>query len=167
MTSAGVAATVRIWRVIVLGIARISYVQTPLAGEQLSVPRVTSGKHAIEHVDPSCHALDEVLRRPRAHEVSRLCFRKSPCRLPHNLVHEVDRLANAQAPDRVALEPNRGRRVGALTTEIREHAALNDAELRLAGVAHDKVGRGSGAEELDPRATARLSLIHISEPTRL
>src|SRR4029434_87169 len=103
------------------------------------VPRVLGRTHAIEHVGPARHALDEVLRRPGSHEISRLRVRKTSRGLADDLVHRVDRLPDAQAADRVALEPDRLRRVSALAPEIREHPALDDAELSLTGVADDDI----------------------------
>src|SRR6187200_3130023 len=151
---AGVAAALRIRRVVVLGVARVPYVQTSLAGEELPVARVTSREHAIEHVDPSRYALDKVLRRPGSHEIARLPNRKPACGLPHDLVHEVDRLADAQTPECVSLEPDGHRGVGALAAKIRKHAALHDAELCLTRVADDDVRDTRGAKELEATAAA-------------
>src|SRR5262245_14484924 len=106
MASAGVAPALRIGRVVVLRVTRIPYVQTSLAGEELSIARVASGKHAVEHVDSSRNAFDEVLGSSRTHEISRLRHGQPPRRFSHDVVHEVDRFTHAQAPNRIALKPD-------------------------------------------------------------
>src|SRR5215510_13072230 len=142
MMPAGVAAAVGIGRVVVLRVSRIAYVQTSLAREELSIARVASREHAIEHVHSSRHALDKILRCPRAHEISRLRHGKSSCRLSDDLVHEVNRFPNAQPADRVSLESDRGGRISTLAAEIREYTTLHDAELSLTRIADDDVGHG-------------------------
>ena len=44
----------------------------PCAGEELAVARVAGRHHAVEHVDAAGDALDEVLGRPRTHQIARL-----------------------------------------------------------------------------------------------
>ena len=50
------------------------------------------------------------------------------------VVHDVGRLADAQAADRVGIEPDVTVPSADAVAQIRERAALDDAELRLTGV---------------------------------
>ena len=44
----------------------------PAAGEEVAVARVAGRHHAVEHVHPARHRLDQVLGRAHAHQVARL-----------------------------------------------------------------------------------------------
>src|SRR5205809_46359 len=65
----------RIGRPIVLRIARILDIDGALAGEQLPVPGVPRGEHAVEEIDPPRHRLHKILRRARAHQITRAVLR--------------------------------------------------------------------------------------------
>ena len=129
----------------------------PFAREELAVPGVSGRHHAVEHVDAAGHAFDEVdraCRRPLDSAAGRPAA-AGPCRLDH-LIHHLVRLADAQAADRVALEPDRDSQFRALGAQLRKRPALHDAELRLAGM-------GSGPSFRDARKTASR---HAARPAR-
>src|SRR6187402_486895 len=74
---AGVAAAPRIGRRGVVSITGIADIEPALAGEQLTVARISRRHHAVEHVDAPRHAFDQVLRRSGAHQVPRLIRRQA------------------------------------------------------------------------------------------
>ena len=105
---AGVAAARRIDRAVVLGKLRVLDVERALAGEELAVPGVPGRQHAVEHVDAAGHGLDEVERACR-HPSGSAAGRPAGAARSRSttLIHSLVGLADAQAADRVALEPNR------------------------------------------------------------
>jgi hypothetical protein len=131
---AGIAAALRIEGTVVLGVPGVPDIETSLAGEELAVPGVARRQHAVEHVDAARDALDQVLGRARAHEIPRPIRRQPLRRRGGHRIHLIDRLTDAEAADGVALEPDRGRGVGALVAEVLEDSALNNAELGLTPV---------------------------------
>src|SRR5262245_58170171 len=128
MTPARVAAALGVGRSVVLGIARVPDVQTSVAREELPVARVAGGKHAVEHVHAAVYAFDQVLGRAHSHQVARLSSGQAPAGLRNDLVHQIDRFSDAESADRISLETQSLRRVGARAPEIRENPALHDAE---------------------------------------
>src|SRR4029078_4869956 len=60
----------------------------------------------------------------------------------------------AEPANRMTLEANSHRGIGALLTQVREDTALDNAELRLARIGHRHVGRRSTARVLDSGAAA-------------
>src|SRR4029078_2186891 len=61
----------------------------------------------------------------------------------------------AEPANRMTLEANSHRGIGALLTQVREDTALDNAELRLARIGHRHLGRRSTAQVLDSGAAAR------------
>src|SRR5262245_19688405 len=141
MAAARVAAAFRIERAIVLCILGVSDVDSPLTCEELAIPGVAGRQHAIEEVDPTANALHEVFRSSDAHQVTGPIDWQPVCGVGDELIHSLARLADAQATQRVALEPETDGRVGALVSKILKHTALDDAELRLARVELRRPGR--------------------------
>jgi len=150
MTAARVAATLGIRWFLVIGKARIPDVQTSLAGEELSIAGVAGGQDAVEHVDPSGHALDEILWRPGTHQIPGLLFRQTRRGGGNDVVHDVNRLPDAQPSDRISLEADRLGGFGTFATEVRKDSPLHDAKLRLPGVADDDVRPRGGPQRREP-----------------
>ena len=84
---------------------------------------------------------------PTPHQVSRTVGRKTCGRLPGDVIHFLGRFADAQTADGVSFEPNGHGRLDALSSEIGKDTALDDTELRLAGVRHTLAGSGAELEE--------------------
>jgi hypothetical protein len=137
MATARVAPTSGVGRAVILCVTRIPYIETSLAGEELSVAGVTGRKDAVEHVDASGHALDQVLWRPRPHQVPGLLDWEPTGCFGDDLIHEVDRLTDAQPADGIALETDGLCCVDALVPKIGKDSTLHDAKLRLTGIADD------------------------------
>src|SRR5688572_28818260 len=104
MMRARIATAGRIDRPLVFGISGVLDIETAETREQLSVPGVSGGHDAVEHVDAPCDTLDQVLGRPRTHQISRRRGRQPRARFLDDLIHLVYGLADAQAAEGVALE---------------------------------------------------------------
>ena len=105
-----------------------------MAGEHLPVPACAGRHHAIEHVDPAAHRLDDIVRRADAHEIARLRLRQVRFDRFDHAQHDILRFADRQPADRVALQVERRERRRALDPKRLDRAALHDAEHRLAGL---------------------------------
>src|SRR6188472_801601 len=152
MTTARVAAAAGIERPIVLRIPCVLDVDPALAGEELAVTRVPRRHDTVEHVDAPGHALDEVLRGPGSHEVARAIDRKPRGGLPGDLIHQVDRFANAESANRVPFEPDGDGRISTGVPQILEDTPLDDAELCLPGIAYRDTGSASRPQFHEPLA---------------
>src|SRR4051812_42662001 len=129
VVATGIAAAPRIERAVVFGKPRVLDIDAALAGEELPVSRIPRRHDAIEHVDTSSNAFDQVLRRSGAHEVAGMVHRQA-CRRPlSHFVHDVRRLADTEAANGVTLEPERDGGICTRVAEIRKYAALDDPEL--------------------------------------
>src|SRR5258705_7262436 len=155
MGPARIARARRIHGSLVFRILRVPDVETAFARKQLSGPRVARRQHAVEHVDAARDALPEVLGRAGAHQIARLRLGEAARGLAGDVIHKVDRLADAQSSDRVALEADPDGGLGALVAQVLENPTLHDAELRLPGVGGPDVTRLAVANLLEPRATPR------------
>src|SRR5260370_721422 len=72
---------------------------------------VARRQHAIEHIHPAAHGLQDVLRPADAHQIARL-VRRQPCRRRSERGdHLRCRLADAEAAERVARKGQRRQRV--------------------------------------------------------
>src|SRR5688500_5877785 len=103
---AGIAATGRIDRVLVLRIFRVLDVETASAREQLAVAGVPGRQDAVEHIDAAGDAFDQVLGRSRTHQVSWRIRWQAASRFLNDGIHLVDGLPDTQAADSIALEPD-------------------------------------------------------------
>ena len=131
-----VAAALRIGRRLVLGVAGVLDDEGPVAvrswpfrafrvgstQSNMSMPRAT---HSIR----SSGMPVPIRYRGRSAGQLRRGMRD-------DLVHHLGRLADAQAADRVGLEPDLDRRLHALGPQAGCVASLDDPELRLAGIGH-------------------------------
>ena len=153
---AGVAAAVRVRGQVVFSEAGVLDVHGPHPREELAVAGVAGRHDAVEHVDAAPHGLDDVGRRADAHQVPRLPERQGRGHALHDFVHHLVRFAHAEAADGVAREVERHELARAFEPQIREHAALHDAELRLAGIGRrETVDGGAVPQRVEPRPAAR------------
>src|SRR5262249_57869816 len=150
----GVTPAGRIRGPVVLGVPRVLDVETPLAGEQLAVPRVACRQHAIEQIHSPGNRLDEVRGGAGAHEIARAVLWQALRGPIDHVVHDLRRLADAETANRVGLEPYGDRFARTFLTQVRKHTALHDAKLRLAGIRHGDAGHQPVAEGEEPIASA-------------
>ena len=68
----------------------------PCRGKQKAVARVPRREDAVEHVDPSAHALEQVLWFTNPHEIARLVHRQLSSSMCHEIVHDVPWFTDAQ-----------------------------------------------------------------------
>src|SRR5688572_4844099 len=149
MPPACVAAALRIRRLIIFRVAGVPDIETSLAREELPVARIAGRKNTVEHVDAASDRLHKVLRRAGTHQISWLRDRQPPGGLCDDLVHQVDRFSDTQAADGVTLETDCLSRFRTLAAKVREHAALDDPELRLPCVADRHVRGRRGPQRLE------------------
>ena len=103
---AGVAPARRIGRPSSSANCAFLMLSGPSLVKHLAVAGVAGGQHAVEHVDAPGDALDEVDRACRPPSGSVAVVREKRRRVLHDLVHGLDRLADAEAADGVGLEPD-------------------------------------------------------------
>ena len=96
----------------------------------MAVARVAGGHHAVEHVHPAGHALDQVLGPAHPHQVARPVGRQARMQVFEHGVALVLGLAHRQTADRVAIETNCLQAVQRAAAQVRMHPALDDAEQR-------------------------------------
>ena len=117
------------------------------ARQQLPVAGVAGRQHAVEHVDAAGHRFHQIVGHPGSHQIARLVPRQQIRRAIDDVVHDVDRLADAEPANGVALEADRPRLLGALRPQIRVDAALDDPELRLTRVGRADLDLAGGHVE--------------------
>src|SRR6266849_1745609 len=101
---AGITVTVRIKGTFIGAILRILNHHTPGRGKQKAIARVACGEDAVEHVDPSAHALEQVMWFANPHEIARLVRRQLGCSMGGEVIHDVPWFTNAQATYGIAIE---------------------------------------------------------------
>src|SRR5262245_31502608 len=116
----------------VVGVAGVSDVETSLAGEELTVSGVPRRHHTVEHVDAARDTLHHVFGCSYPHQVHRLLLGKVTGGFANDGVHLLDGLADAQPSNRVPVESDRSRGLGAHQAQVLEDTALDNAKLRLA-----------------------------------
>ena len=129
---AGRARTVRLDRVRVLGEAGVAHVQRAVSGEGLAGASRAGRKHAIEHVDPAHHGLDDVVRLADAHQIARLFNGQHAGREIEAAEHRFLPFADSQPTDRIAIEADLDQRLGRGFAHALVERALLDAEQRSA-----------------------------------
>src|SRR4030095_3583573 len=74
----------------------VLYVEFPAIGEQLAIPRVACGHHAVEQVSTDATRLDDVLGRAHAHQIPGAIFRHFWRYMRNYLEHSSLFLTNRQ-----------------------------------------------------------------------
>jgi len=150
------AGALRVERAGVLGMAGVAQVEHAARSE---APRRAPGArrhHAVEHVDPARHRCQQVIRRADAHEVARPVRRQTRHRAVQHRKHGRLAFAHSQSADRVALEADGGQRPRRCCPQVREHAALHDAELAVARTRQEGVAGACGPAHRQRHAGLRL-----------
>ena len=125
---AGVAGAGGVERPRVVAVAGVADPDVAVAGEEPAVAGVSRGKHAVEHVDPRRHRLDDVLGRAHAHEIARP-VRGQPRRgVRHDPAHVALGLADREPADRVAVESDGREPREGFVAQTFDHSTLDDAE---------------------------------------
>ena len=97
----------------------------------MAVAAVSGRIHTVKEVHTALHRLQNVLRRPDAHQVSRLFARQLRHHGVQNAVHLLGALADRQAADRIAVEIQFAYLSRVTYAHILENTALVDAEQEL------------------------------------
>src|SRR5262249_2440738 len=100
----GIAVTVCIKGTFIGTILRVLDHHTSCRGKHNAIARVTRGKDTVEHVDPSAHALEQVVWFTNPHEIARLMRRQLGCSMRGEVIHDVPWFTNAQATYSIAIE---------------------------------------------------------------
>ena len=93
ITAPGIASAGGIDWLGTLSVLGISNSQYSSAGEKVAIPGISSGHDTIHHVDASPNGLNQVRRRPYAHQVSRLILWHQRRDLGNHLKHGIFWLA--------------------------------------------------------------------------
>src|SRR5437879_644627 len=101
---ASVTVTVRIKGTFVSAILGVLDHHPPCRGKQKAIARVTRGEDTVEHVDPSAHALQQVLWFTNPHEIARLVRRQLDGSMGDEVVHDVPWFPDAQAAYGITIE---------------------------------------------------------------
>ena len=112
----------------------VEQVDFAVPGEQIPVPRVSAGHHAVEEIDPQMHRLQNVAGRSHPHQVARLVNRHVRLHGVDNPVHLLGLLANRQPADGVAVAIQFGNLLHVLNAQVLIRPALVDAEQHLVTV---------------------------------
>ena len=123
---------VLVQRARIVGMARVLEVDLSAPGPGLPGPAGARGQHAIHHVDAALHRTDDVVGLADAHQVARLVLGQHRGRVVEHAEHRLLPLPDREAADRVAVEADGLQRLGALAAQRLGHAALLDAEERMA-----------------------------------
>ena len=106
----------------------VSEVHRSFIGEEQSVAPIAGGHHAVEHVDPSLNALQQVLRCAYAHEVSWPVFGQDVVHHLYHLVHHLCGFTHGQPSDGIAFGAFVRHILGCLLSEVFVGASLHDGE---------------------------------------
>src|SRR5215210_4241927 len=126
-TGAGCTVAALIQRQGIVAVLGALDVEAAGAREDCSVSSHPRWCNAVEHVDASVDALDQILREPDTHEVAWLRAGKGVVQDVEHLVHGGLRLADRKSADRVSMPVvHRGQRCSCFLSQRRMNAALHD-----------------------------------------
>lgn len=103
-----------------------------LGGKEHAVASVAGWHDAIEHIDPSLDAFEDVDGGADAHEVAWAVFGEDVVDDFNHVVHNFGGFADGKTSDGVSFGLERGNVLGGLLPEVFVGAALNDGEEGLA-----------------------------------
>ncbi len=136
----GGAAAILTEGALVVHVLFVHDLQPALPRENCAVTRVSAGHNAVEQIDPSSYALEDIDWRADAHEIARFIRRHQRLDSVNDVVHDFRRFTDRQSADGVAVEVKFAYSEHVLGTQIVVNAALINAEQHLARV--DRVGQG-------------------------
>ena len=119
---------------LVQGILGVEQIAHPLAGEGVAVAGVAGGHHAVEQVHAPPDRLQNIHRRAHAHEIAYLVLGHMGLNGLDDLVHHLRGLAHRQASNAIAVQVHLRDLAHMLHPQVREGAALVDAEQQLLGI---------------------------------
>ena len=138
VTAACRTGTGRVERRRVVGVPGVPDVDLAVRGERLAVAAGARREHAVEHVDAGRHGGHDVFGTADAHEVARAVARQGFRRQRRRLDHRLRPLADREAADGVAVEPDIDERGRGIAAQTREYGPLDDAEQPIAGAALER-----------------------------
>lgn len=115
-------------RLVVGFMAGVAQLQIAKAGKHRAIAGIARGHHAVKHVHPASHALDQILGRAHAHQIARFVRRQAVRGVRHDLQHFVFGLAHADTADGVARKVHGHQGIERLLAQMGKHAALHDAK---------------------------------------
>ena len=128
MVAAGAALAGRVQRALIIAPAGVADLQVAKAGEQPPVAGVAGGHHAVEHVDATGDAVEQVLGRAHPHQVAGPVGGQPVADVVQDAQHVFLGLAHRKAPYCIALEADVRQARQRLVAQVLEHAALHDPE---------------------------------------
>src|SRR5579875_2120451 len=99
--------------------------------ENRSIACDAGGQHAVKHIDPTLHALKEIIRATDSHQVARLVRWQQRGGVREYLVHQWLRLADAKPSDRIAWKIELDEALRRFSTQIEMLTTLHDAKQGL------------------------------------
>src|SRR5690606_18587400 len=96
----------------VLSVACVAQIERPHPGKGLSIATRPGRQDAVKHVYPSLDCPHQVVWLSHPHQVARSGYGQLVGREIERREHRLLSLAYCEAPDRVAVEPDRAQRFG-------------------------------------------------------
>src|SRR5215471_13092099 len=121
-------------RALIFAVAGVFYVQSAPARKQLTVPGITSGHYAVEHVNPVLNCLNDVLRRSYSHQVPRMTGGHQWRNVRYYAEHRLLVLADRQPPNAVPVKSDIKQALEAFLAQVGVNATLVYSEYCLAGI---------------------------------
>ncbi|MPM76736.1 hypothetical protein SDC9_123735 [bioreactor metagenome] len=109
-------------------------VHRPLPGEQLPVPPVAGGHHAVKKVHATGHGLNDVAGGAHTHEIPGLFLGHVGLHRVDDFVHHLRRLSHRKAADGVAVAVELGNFLHMPHPQVRKRGPLIDAKEHLPGI---------------------------------
>ena len=131
MAAADRAVTGGVDRLIVQRVFCIQQIPAALVRERMAVAGIAARHHAVEKIDTAINALQNVGRRPDAHQIADFILRHVRLDRLDDAVHFLCRLAHREAADRVAVQIQRGDLLHMRDAQVGVGRALIDAEQKL------------------------------------
>src|SRR6185436_5707350 len=125
---ATIATTGLVERTRIIGELGALDVELAAPGVNGAVARVARRNDAVEHVVAGAHRMDDVLRPPYAHQVTRPIGRQQTRRKTADGLQLRLALADAEPADGEAFEREPGHFLDAPSAQIREQAALDNTK---------------------------------------
>ena len=124
-------ATVRVDRREVHLPLLVSQVHGTFVSEEHSVATITSRHHAVEHVDTTLYAFEDILWSAHTHEVARLVFWQYLVYHLYHLVHYLGRFAHGKSANGITISTLVCNELSSFLTKVFECTSLNNREQAL------------------------------------
>ena len=108
---------------------RIAQIDLSKTREGLPMPPRTGGQHAIKHVNPARHRLQQILRRANPHEIAGPVLGQFRRRELNRLQHQLLAFAHRQSANGIAFKANIPKPRRTRVAKLFIHAPLHNAEI--------------------------------------